>query len=218
MWYNGLWEEKFQLARFGVNAYSSRTANWQGGKWVSGSFYSGLNLDSSGNIDVSVSHKFSIWKTGTWMSGDWYGGIAYNMDFKSGTWWGGILEDIQVIGMNATDNYFVVNGIFKFNIGDEFTIIDNRLGGTYSTYGSNETPTKYKVLYTVEDTINKWTNVYVNYNITNTVAPAIDGGIRIVSRFNSTNWKSGIWTNGIYESGYWEGGIWYNGVFEATWM
>jgi hypothetical protein len=218
MWYNGLWEEKFQLARFGVNAYSSRTANWQGGKWVSGSFYSGLDLDSSGNIDVSISHKFSIWKTGTWMSGDWYGGVAYNMDFKSGTWWGGILEDIQIIGMDATDNYFVVNGIFKFNIGDEFTVIDNQVGGTYSTYGSNTNPTKYKVLYTVEDTINKWTNVYVNYNITDTVIPAIDGGIRIVSRFNSTNWKSGVWTNGIYESGYWEGGIWYNGVFEATWM
>lgn len=218
IWYNGLWEEKNTKARFGINAYNSRTATWHGGVWVSGSFYSRLNLNDQNMPDVSDVHKYSIWRTGTWISGDFYGGVAYNMDFKSGIWHGGILEDIQVIGMDSNSNYFVANGIFKFNIGDEITIIDNNEENIYSVYGSNSLPMRYKVLYTVEDTVNKWTNIYVDYNITTTVVPAINTGLRIVSRFKSVNWKSGIWTNGIYETGFWEGGIWYNGVFFGDWM
>jgi hypothetical protein len=218
IWYNGLWEEKNTLARFGVNAFNSRTATWNAGKWISGSFYSRININDSGQADVSDVHKYSIWKTGLWTSGNFYGGIAYNMDFKSGTWWGGILDDIQVIGFDAVDNYFVVNGIFKFNIGDEITIIDNNESTPNSIYGSNDNPLKYRVLYTVEDTVNKWTNIYVDYNITSTVNAPVNTGLRVVSRFKNVNWKSGIWTNGIYESGLWQGGIWYNGVFFGDWM
>ena len=223
MWYNGLFDEKNETSRFGINAYSSRTATWHGGKWISGSFYSRLNLDDEGVPDVCDIHKYSIWYTGTWFKGDFYGGVAYNMDWKSGTWHGGILEDIQVIGLTGStttsENYFTLNGIFKFNIGDEITIIDNQVGGIYANaYGSNDSPDVYKVLYTVEDSVNKWTNVYVNRTITYSITPPVDVKLRLVSRFREANWKTGIWTNGIFEKGLWEGGIWYNGVFEATWM
>jgi hypothetical protein len=223
MWYNGLFDERNETSRFGINAYSSRTATWHGGKWVSGSFYSRLNLDDEGIPDVSEVHKYSIWYTGTWFKGDFYGGVAYNMDWKSGTWHGGILEDIQVIGLTGStttsENYFTLNGIFKFNIGDEITIIDNQVGGIYANaYGSNDSPDAYKVLYTIEDTVNKWTDVYVDRTIIYSITPPVDVKLRVVSRFRESNWKTGIWTNGIFEKGLWEGGIWYNGVFEGTWM
>lgn len=224
MWYSGLFEQRNFESRFGTNAFNSRTATWHGGKWVSGSFHSRLNLNDAGQYDVSDVHKYSIWYTGQWFSGDFYGGVAYNMDFKSGTWHGGILEDIQVIGLTGSvttsENYFTLNGIFKFNIGDQITIIDNQIGNTYSIYGSNANPQNYTVLYTIEDTLNKRTDVYVNRNINLSVTPPVDVGIRVVSKFGNCNWKSGIWTNGLFNSGLWEGGIWYNGVFgnNAVWM
>jgi hypothetical protein len=225
MWYNGTFQQKLIESRFGSKAYNSRTATWHGGKWIDGSFHSRINLDDSGEYDVSETHKYSIWYTGQWFNGNFYGGVAYNIDFKSGTWHGGILEDIQVIGFTgstmSSENYFVLNGIFKFNIGDEITIIDNEIGNTYSNdFGSNDNPIRYKVLNTVEDNVNKFTNVYVDKIISSSVNPPVDLGLRIVSRFRNCNWKSGIWTNGIYESGQWEGGIWYNGVFEnnGVWL
>ena len=157
MWYNGSFESKKSPSRFGTKSYNSRTATWHGGKWISGSFFSKLGS----TLDVSEVHKYSIWHTGQWMSGDFYGGIAYNIDFKSGTWHGGILEDIQIIGMNENNNSFILNGIFKFNIGDEFYIIDNNLGNELSVFGSNVLPGKYTVLYTVEDSDNEITEIYV---------------------------------------------------------
>ncbi len=223
MWYDGSFESKNTESRFGVKSYNSRTSTWHGGKWISGSFHSKLNINDDGEYDVSDVHKYSIWKTGSWFSGDFYGGIAYNMDFKSGIWHGGILEDIQVIGFGSDgvgENFFALNGIFKFNLGDEINIIDNQIGNTYSNdFGSNSEPGRYTILYTVEDNINNWTKVYVNRTITYDVNAPVDLGLRLVSRFRFCNWKSGIWTNGLFDSGLWEGGIWYNGVFgDATWM
>ena len=218
MWYNGVWEQKYSSSRFGVNAFNSRTATWHGGKWISGSFYSKLNTDDNGNIDVSDVHKYSIWRTGLWLSGEWYGGIAYNLDFKVGTWYGGILDEIQIIGIDTTNDTFTLNGIFKFNTGDEISIIDNEINNTNSVFGSNTTPGVYKVLYQTEDTINKTTTIYVNQDLTGTsVSSPTETGLRLVSRFKNVNWKSGIWTNGLLDNGLWEGGIWYNGVFKGTW-
>jgi hypothetical protein len=224
MWYNGLFRQVFNSnntirSRFGTKSYNSRTATWHGGKWNGGSFYSSINLNDDDQEDVSEVHKYSIWYTGQWLAGSWYGGIAYNIDMKSGTWYGGILDDIQIIGMNSTNNYFVLNGIFKFNIGDEFTVLDNRLSSSLGvSYGNNFSQRRYTVLYTVEDSVNKWTYVYVATNITDDITEPTYTGLWVVSRFKNANWKSGIWTNGVYESGLWEGGIWYNGVFEGTWM
>lgn len=224
MWYNGLFEQKKSEARFGTNAYNSRTAIWHGGKWISGSFHSRLNFNDSGQYDVADVHKYSIWYTGKWFSGNFYGGIVYNMDFKSGTWHGGILEDIQIIGLTgstlSSENYFTLNGIFKFNSNDQISIIDNQIGGSYSVFGSNSNPQNYIVLNTIEDRLNGRTDVYVNKNINLFVTPPVDLGLRVVSNFGNCNWKSGIWTNGLFNSGLWEGGIWYNGVFgnNAIWM
>ena len=162
MWYNGSFESKNAISRFGTKAFNSRTATWHGGKWISGRFYSSLGPQGG----ASETHKYSMWYTGQWMSGDFYGGIAYNMDFKSGTWHSGILEDIQIIGMNENNNSFILNGIFKFNIGDQFYVIDNNAGGELPVvFGSNSDPKIYTVLYTVEDSANKFTEVYVATNI-----------------------------------------------------
>ena len=220
MWYNGNWEQKNGLSRFGTKAFNSRTATWHGGKWISGSFYSKLLTDINGKADVSETHKYSIWKTGQWSSGEWYGGIAYNMDFKTGTWYGGILEDIQIIGIDTVENTFILNGIFKFNLGDVITIIDNQVNNSNSVFGSNSNPSKYIILKQDEDSVNETTIIYVNRNLSaigSAVTSPVNTGLRIVSRFKNLNWKSGIWTNGIFENGLWEGGIWYNGIFEATW-
>jgi hypothetical protein len=178
-----------------------------------------LNINDDGQPDVSDTHKYSIWKTGKWLSGEWYGGIAYNMDWKLGTWYGGILEDIQVIGIDTINNTFTLNGIFKFNIGDDVYIIDNQVGGVNSTFGSNVNPGRYKVLFVEDDTINQTTIIYVNYNLSGTsVSSPTETNLRVVSKFTNLNWKSGIWTNGLFDTGLWEGGIWYNGVFSGTWL
>ena len=223
MWYDGTWQQKNGESRFGTKSFNSRTATWQGGYWLSGSFYSKLNTNDSGQLDVSDTHKYSIWKTGKWLSGEWYGGIAYNMDWKLGTWYGGILEDIQVVGIDTLNNTFTLNGIFKFNIGDDIYIVDNQVGGTYSTFGSNEEPGRYKVIFVEENgiTLNhpyETTTIHVNYQLSGTSVNLVETNLRVVSRFTNLNWKSGIWTNGLFDSGLWEGGIWYNGVFSGTWM
>lgn len=223
MWYNGIFDQKNgKKSRFGTNAFNSRTATWHGGKWITGEFHSKLNTNDDGITDVSDTHKYSIWNTGIWSSGNWYGGVAYDIDFRSGTWHGGILEDIQLIGIDTTIDTFTLNGIFKFNIGDDIYIIDNQVGNTYSVYGNNTTPGKYKVLNTVEDVINKWTTIYVNFDLSTLGTFSFSGintELRVVSKFTGADWKSGIWTNGIFEKGLWEGGIWYNGVFNnGIWM
>ena len=223
MWYNGTFDQRGgRISRFGVNSYNSRTSTWHGGNWINGQFHSRLNLNDSGVPDVSEVHKYSIWYTGNWFNGEFYGGVAYNMNWRTGVWFGGILEDIQVIGIGndgPSANYFILNGIFKFNIGDEFTIIDNNTGVALSTqFGSNSNPVKYQVLYREEDLANKWTKVYVATAFSTQISAPQDLRLRIVSRFENCNWKTGIWTNGIYEKGLWEGGIWYNGIFKAIWM
>jgi hypothetical protein len=220
MWYNGVFNQAHgKKSRFGTNSFNSRTSTWHGGKWSSGEFHSSLNLGTNDSPIVSDIHKFSIWHTGIWSSGNWYGGIAYDMDFRSGIWHGGILEDIEVIGIATQSSSFTLNGIFKYNLGDNIYIIDNNIGNTYSYYGSNSSPEKYIVLDIVEDTDNNFTEVYVDRNLDGyTFSSPGNTGLRVVSHFNG-NWKSGIWTNGIFSNGLWEGGIWYNGVFQnGTWV
>lgn len=164
IWYNGLFSQDSSVSRFGIKSYNSRTAVWYGGKWKSGSFHSGAETTN----DVSQTHKYSIWYSGQWLSGDWYGGIAYNTDFISGVWYGGILEEIQIIGMNSRNNSLILNGIFRFNSGDEFYVIDNNNSGEYSRYGSNSTPAKYTVLDTVFDEAQRITEVYVATDVDTT--------------------------------------------------
>jgi len=235
MWYKGVFEEKNGLARFGTKAFNSRTATWHGGQWLSGSFYSKMILDNDGNTDVSLSHKYSIWYTGIWYSGEIYGGIFYNIDFKSGVWYGGISEEIQIIqtGLNTivpNNSYLKLNGIFRFNIGDEINILSKgkqvSLNGIF--YDEYFNRVRYKITQPAEfDSDNKTTRVYfdsdslINYDDDTFLENrnGVETKMRLVSRFRNTDWRSGIWTNGIFETGYWQGGIWYNGTFgeKAKW-
>ena len=227
IWYNGYFSESVGQSRFGVDSWSSRISVWYGGNWLGGQFHSRLNINDSGEPDVSNIHKYSIWYTGNWFDGEFWGGVAYNINWSTGTWYGGILEDIEVIGFGNDGlgkNYLVLNGHLKFNTGDKFTVIgefDN-----FINMGSNDNPMIYTVLDTVESTQAqsgwKSTKVYVdsliNMNIGSTNNPPFDTTLKVVSTFKNCNWKSGIWTRGIYESGLWEGGIWYGGIFKGTWM
>lgn len=220
MWFNGNFGSKDKESRFGTKAYNSRAAIWKAGNWIKGSFHSRLNLDEDNNYDVADIHKYSVWYSGNWFNGDFYGGVAYNIDFKSGTWHGGILEENNIIGISSTasGNYFVIEGQSPYNTGYKISIIDNQIGGTYSSLGSNSSPGFYTVIYSIEDISNNTTKIYVDKPIPYDVLPISNTDLKLVSRFRNCNWKSGIWTNGLYENGLWEGGIWYNGVFNATWM
>lgn len=227
MWYDGFFGSSSGMSMFGTRASNSRTATWHGGKWIWGDFYSSQNLDSNGDPIASTIHKYSIWKTGTWYSGNWYGGIAYNIDLKSGNWYGGILEDIQVIGIGKltpiSSNTIILNGIFRFNIGDNISIIDNYSNGTYSPIGTNDNPGIYRINNVSIDLDNKQTYLVLNYDLSSLSIPIggtvsnFDTGLRVVSHFTNAKWYSGIWTNGIFDSGNFYSGIWYNGIFNGTW-
>jgi hypothetical protein len=54
----------------------------------------------------------------------------------------------------------------------------------------------------------------IGSQIDSPIINGFDTGLRIVSKFVNTDWKTGIWTNGIFESGLFETGIWYDGIFE----
>jgi hypothetical protein len=230
IWYNGQFgNDRGILARFGTKSSNSRTSLWHGGKWIDGEFHSNLNIDSSTGLPtISEIHKYSIWRTGIWLKGTFYGGIAYNIDFKNGSWFGGILEEIQVIGVDpilpatSSTNSIILNGIFKFNTGDEIWVIDDDRDGAFSPLGNNRNPLKYRINKIVEDDINKQTKVFLNYNLSSlgvdpSIATAsynnVETGLRVVSHFKDSYWKSGLWTNGIFDGGQFDTGIWYNGVF-----
>jgi hypothetical protein len=240
MWYNGIFGNDIGLlSRFGTRASNTRTATWQAGKWINGQFHSSLNQDrNTGLVKVSEIHKYSIWKTGFWNKGDWYGGIAYNIHFKGGTWHGGILDEIQVIGIDAispgtySTNKIYLNGIFRFNVGDEIHIIDDDRNTPFSPLGSNSLPRKYRINKSVIDLTNKQTGLHLNYNLSSLgVQPPFDTrtysigaeydnrdlGLRVVSYFKDVTWKSGLWRNGIFEGREFESGIWYNGIFDGIW-
>jgi hypothetical protein len=207
VWYNGTFESKNTTARFGTESFNSRPSIWHGGDFLSGSFHSFLDKDSNDSPIRSKIHKYSIWNTGNFISGDFYGGVAYNINFN-GTWHGGILEDIQIIEIDNITNgkKLTLNGIFKFNIGDEITIIDKDLN-TFKT----------KVYLVEEDSSSFSTKISTtpNVNITIPIPFELDK-YKVVSEFNNTNWKSGIWTNGVFNNGLWEGGVFYDGIFNGV--
>lgn len=222
MWYNGQFLEKEgKFSRFGTKAFNTRTAIWHGGKFSNGEFHSYLNKDDEGSTIASEYNKYSIWNTGIWNGGDWYGGVAYAINFNSGNWYGGVTEEIQVTGINITqdETKVTLNGIFKFNIGDDIWIVSDGNTTPYDYMGSLETPGVYKVLFKEE--AGEETTLLLNKDMYTVVgATSISGietGLRLTSIFRNSNWKSGVWTNGIFESGYFEGGIWYGGVFKSNW-
>ena len=233
VWYDGKFgNTRNLLSRFGTKSTNSRTTVWNGGEWLNGQFHSQLNTGTDGQPAVSDIHKYSVWKTGNWYGGDFWGGVAYNINFFGGVWHGGILEEIQVIGVDSitpsatSNNAIQLNGIFRFNVGDQIWIIDDDRNTVYSPIGSNDSPGSYRINRVVLDQSSDTTKIYLNYNLSTLgVDPTYAGmtvsdvetGLRVVSYFRDSVWESGIWTNGIFETGDFRSGIWYNGIFGGNW-
>jgi len=159
IWYNGTFTQKNSTSRFGWGAYASRPAYWNGGIFSGASFYSGSDME----YGVSKKHTYAIWKTGKFINSNFYGGVAYNMNMESSNWFGGILEEVEVIGLNELNNSFILNGIFRFNIGDEINITGKTLD--FEEYGSLDNPILYTIVKVVLDEVNKLTEIFVDYDI-----------------------------------------------------
>jgi hypothetical protein len=76
---------------------------------------------------------------------------------------GGILEEIQVIGLNEINNSFILNGIFRFNIGDEINITSKTKD--FVEFGSLDSPMLYTIVKIVLDEVNKMTEIFVDLDI-----------------------------------------------------
>jgi subtilisin-like proprotein convertase family protein len=159
IWYNGTFNQKNSTSRFGWGALASRPAYWNGGFFNGGSFYSGSDME----YGVSKRHTYAVWKTGKFINGDFYGGVVYNIDMKNSNWIGGISEEIEVIGLNEYNNSFILNGIFRFNIGDEINILSKTKD--FEEFGSLENPMLYTIVKVVLDEVNKVTEIFVDLDI-----------------------------------------------------
>ena len=111
-----------------------------------------------------------------------------------------------------------LEGEYSFNINDEFIIMDNQIENEFSQFGSTQNPIKYKVTFAEYDVNNNETIIYPNINIYqfNPVS-GTSSNLRLVSYFENSTWKSGVWYNGLFKNGTFEGGVWYNGKFIGNW-
>lgn len=160
IWYNGSFNQKGdKLSRFGWGAYASRPAYWNSGSFSGGNFYSGVDME----YGVSKKHTYGIWKTGKFTNGNFYGGVVYNIDMTGSNWMGGILEDIQIIGFNEINNSFILNGIFRFNIGDTINVTGKTKD--FEEFGSLDNPILYTIVKIVLDETNKLTEIFVDLDI-----------------------------------------------------
>ena len=222
IWYDGEFNEQGgKISRFGTKSFNSRNSIWYGGKFIKGQFHSFLNINDQGLPDVSEIHKYSKWYTGVFSGGVFYGGDVYNINFNSSLWQGGISNEVNIIRINTDDNRFTLSGVYRFNIGDIFYIVDNLITGVYSDFGSTNNPRKYTVLDTnIDEDLNR-TEVFVDQLLVDimSVDTGISNnlGIKCVSSFKASTWNSGIWFNGVFDEGYFNGGIWYNGWFNGVW-
>jgi hypothetical protein len=76
---------------------------------------------------------------------------------------GGILEDIQIIGFNEINNSFILNGIFRFNIGDTINVTGKTKD--FEEFGSLDNPVSYTIVKIVLDETNKLTEIFVDLDI-----------------------------------------------------
>jgi hypothetical protein len=227
IWYNGEFNQTSSLkSRFGTKSFNSRNSIWNGGKFLKGEFHSFLNENDQGLPDVSEIHKYSTWYTGVFSGGVFYGGNTHNINFNSSLWQGGISNDINIISIKSNSEYnqFGLDGIYRFNIGDIFYIVDNFQNGTYSVFGTTENPKKYFILDTTINEDTNTTEVFVDVRLsdimsvnTTNIDDKIDTDLKCVSIFKDSTWNSGIWFNGVFDEGYYNGGMWYHGNFSGIW-
>jgi hypothetical protein len=224
IWYNGEFTElPGNKSRFGTKSFNSRNSIWYGGKFLKGEFHSFLNENDKGVADVSEIHKYSSWHSGLFSGGVFYGGNVHNINFNSSLWKGGILNEIDIIRIRANNVYndFRLDGIYRFNIGDEFYIVDKFEGSTYSVFGTTESPKKYVILDTTINEDSNSTDIFVDVQLSDIMSVNTgnieNSGIKCVSIFKDSTWNSGIWFNGIFDGGYFNGGMWYHGNFNGVW-
>jgi hypothetical protein len=85
---------------------------------------------------------------------------VYNISFSGGNWYGGISDDIEIVnpetlldndqlGSTNSGNKIRLNGVFRFNIGDEITIS----GDEHSNIGSGKDPLSYRVSSSYTDDV-----------------------------------------------------------------
>jgi len=162
-WFNGEFSEKSSKSRFGTLSTNTKQSLWDSGSWIGGEFHSNLTTTDDGVTIQSDIHRFSYWKTGTWGGGKFYGGTAYNIRFKSGDWYGGVSDDLEIVNASVLmDNInevipkIRINGVMRFNRGDELCI----MGNSVSSIGTTENPLTYTVISSETDGIS-YTDVYV---------------------------------------------------------
>jgi hypothetical protein len=144
------------------------------------------------------------------------------MSFDYGIWNSGILNDISIIRINTNSNSFTLNGIYRFNLNDKITIMDNLTSSTYSVFGTTENPLTYQILDTTLDEESEQTEIVVDKVLANIFGSTVDTGIidtklKLVSKFKNVTWKNGVWFNGLFEDGNFMNGIWYDGNFSGNW-
>ena len=124
-------------------------------------------------------------------------------------------------GIDINQNEITLNGIYRFNVGDEIWIIDDATNNSqYLSIGSLDSPSKYKIaLVNINDEFES-TTITVLSDLSDIASPSVipvqngfDIGLRVVSKFSNTSWYNGLWYNGIFEGGEFLGGMWYNGTF-----
>lgn len=95
VWEDGIFDQKDnnKLSRFGV--YDDPNSDelkclWKNGTFKNGEFHSGLNIDSNGDVTISINDKISAWENGTFENGTFYGGQFKNGRWENGLWKNGI--------------------------------------------------------------------------------------------------------------------------------
>lgn len=223
IWYDGVFKQnENKTSRFGTRSVLNKISIWHNGEWFGGDFYSGMTKDSNGNFVSTNDNRLSVWMTGKWYGGKWHGGIAYNIDFNNSMWINGILDEIEIVGINTMDEYFIIKGDFRFKPGQRILVVGEDVFPMFGTY---DNPIEYLIIkceqhpsdnnkrllhVDMTSVINNISNV-INIDDYNTK-------LKIISKFIKSRWYGGICYNGYFEDSFWYGGLFYDGIFNGQWQ
>jgi len=229
IWFKGRFESIGAQSTFGNRATLSRKAIWENGFMVAGTVNSGDNSR----------HDLTVWKTGRANFLLWNGGTMFQNNINNCVWQDGVVKDIDILafyGDNTGDYYFIVDGEYRFEDGNNFWVINN---DTYNPiYGADTTPNRYTVDLDYLSLDNgRLTKVYVSNlpsallavinnngsyvegfsDNNNPVDTEVDGTIltKLVSEFSKTSWFNGRIENCIFDDRFIRSVYWENGYFKS---
>lgn len=229
IWFKGRFESIGAQSTFGNRATLSRKAIWENGFMVAGTVNSGDNSR----------HDLTVWKTGRANFLLWNGGTMFQNNINNCVWLDGVVKDIDILafyGDNTGDYYFIIDGEYRFEDGNNFWVINN---DTYnSIYGADTTPNRYTVdLDYLSLDGGRLTKVYVSNlpsallaeinnngsyvegfaDNNNPVDTEVDGTIltKLVTEFSKTRWLNGRIENCIFDDRYIRSVYWENGYFKS---